>query len=111
MNDNKYGLRLQTLRKKQGLTQDNLAKILHTSRSRIANYEQGKRQPDFEMQEAIADYFNVTIDYLFGREYKGMSYDSDKVDKAIELYDRIQNLTPANQTALLTLLESLQKGQ
>ena len=49
------------------LTQDQLAEKLNTSRSRISMYEQGKRQPDFEMQEAIADFFNVNIDYLFGR--------------------------------------------
>lgn len=62
-----YAKRLQDLRKKKGLTQDELAEKLHTSRSRVSMYEQGKRQPDFEMQEAIADFFNVNIDYLFGR--------------------------------------------
>ena len=64
---NKYGLRLKELREKHGYTQETLAKKLNTSRSRIGMYEQGKRQPDFEMQEAIADLFNVSIDYLFGR--------------------------------------------
>ena len=108
---NKYGLRLKELRKKAGYTQDELANILGTTRSTLASYEQGVREPKFEMQEAIADLFNVSTDYLFGRDYQEMSYDSDKVKKAVELYDRIQNLTPANQTALLTLLESLQKGQ
>jgi len=65
---NKYGLRLKELREKHGYTQEALAKKLNTSRSRIGMYEQGKRQPDFEMQEAIADLFNVSIDYLFGRK-------------------------------------------
>jgi len=65
---NKYGLRLKELREQNGYTQESLAKLLNTSRSRIGMYEQGKRQPDFEMQEAIADLFNVSIDYLFGRE-------------------------------------------
>ena len=68
-----YAKRLQNLRKKKGLTQDELAEKLHTSRSRVSMYEQGKRQPDFEMQEAIADFFNVNIDYLFGRSDSSMS--------------------------------------
>lgn len=68
-----YAKRLQELRKKKGLTQDELAEKLHTSRSRVSMYEQGKRQPDFEMQEAIADFFNVNIDYLFGRSDSSMS--------------------------------------
>ena len=62
-----YGNRLKNLRENAKLTQDQLAEKLNTSRSRISMYEQGKRQPDFEMQEAIADFFNVNIDYLFGR--------------------------------------------
>ena len=64
---NKYGKRLKELRKTMNMTQDDLAERLNTSRSRIGMYEQGRRQPDFEMQEAIADLFNVNIDYLFGR--------------------------------------------
>ena len=107
---NKYGLRLKELREKYGYTQDSLADELHTTRSRIANYEQGTRQPDFEIQEAIADLFNVSIDYLFGRnEIAEVPASKDKTQKAIELYDRVMSLPPADQTALLTLLESLQK--
>ena len=64
---NKYGQRLAELRKAHNMTQEQLAVKLNTSRSRIGMYEQGRRQPDFETQEAIADLFNVNIDYLFGR--------------------------------------------
>lgn len=102
---NKYGLRLRQLREGMGLTQEALAQILHTSRSRIAMYEQGKRQPDFEMQEAIADLFNVSLDYLFGRNEEDQSYDPAEVEKAIDLYRRLMNLPPEKRTALLTLLE------
>lgn len=109
---NKYGLRLKELREKNGYTQDSLAEVLNTTRSRIANYEQGIRQPDFEMQEAIADLFNVSIDYLFGRSTQNNApIDSQKVEKAIELYDSVMSLSPADQTALLTLLHSLQRRQ
>ena len=68
----KYAKRLKDLREGAGLTQDQLAEKLNTSRSRISMYEQGKRQPDFEMQEAIADFFNVNIDYLFCRSDNDM---------------------------------------
>lgn len=79
-----YGNRLKTLRKNMKLTQDQLAEKLNTSRSRISMYEQGKRQPDFEMQEAIADFFNVNIDYLFGRsstEMEQLIIAASKLDK------------------------------
>lgn len=74
-----YSNRLRNLRKEKGLTQDELAEKLNTSRSRISMYEQGKRQPDFEMQESIADFFNVNLDYLFGK-----SDDDERI--LLELY-------------------------
>lgn len=61
---------LKSLRKTRGLTQDELAKILKISRSTIGMYENGSREPDYETLEAIADYFNVDIDYLLGRTNK-----------------------------------------
>ncbi len=61
---------LKTLRKSRGLTQDELSKILKISRSTIGMYENGSREPDYEMLETIADYFNVDIDYLIGRTNK-----------------------------------------
>lgn len=61
---------LKSLRKANGLTQDELAKILKISRSTIGMYENGSREPDYETLESIADYFNVDIDYLLGRTNK-----------------------------------------
>lgn len=49
------------LRKSRNLTQDDLAKGLEVSRSTIGNYEIGIREPDFEMLEKIADFFNVSM--------------------------------------------------
>lgn len=63
-----FSTRLYELRIEQGLTQDELAKQLGTSRSRISMYEQGKREADFEMQENITDFFNVDTDYLLGKQ-------------------------------------------
>ena len=102
---NKYGQRLKELREQSGYSQEELAKLLGTSRSRIGMYEQGRRQPDFEMQEAIADLFNVTIDYLFKRE----DADSDQI-KAMELYRKYQNLSPDLRIAFDALLEKSQSG-
>lgn len=61
---------LKSLRKAQGLTQEELAKVLKISRSTIGMYENGSREPDYETLELIADYFNVDIDYLLGRTNK-----------------------------------------
>lgn len=61
---------LKSLRTSKKLTQEELAKKLKISRSTIGMYENGSREPDYEMLEMIADFFNVDIDYLLGRTYK-----------------------------------------
>ncbi|MCL4514019.1 MAG: helix-turn-helix domain-containing protein [Firmicutes bacterium] len=59
--------RLAFLRKEKGLSQYELAKALGFSRGQIANYEQGSRRPDPATLQRLADYFNVSVDYLLGR--------------------------------------------
>lgn len=62
-----FGEKLAELRRNKKLSQYELAEKLGFSRGKLANYEQGTREPDFETLELIADYFNVSIDYLLGR--------------------------------------------
>lgn len=63
-----FGERLAELRKKQDLSQNELAKKLNISKSTLAMYETDKRQPNFETQTKIADFFEVSVDYLLGRQ-------------------------------------------
>lgn len=62
-----FGFIIRQLRKDKGMTQDQLASLLKVSRSTIGMYETGNREPDFETCEAIADIFNVDMDFLMGR--------------------------------------------
>jgi len=58
--------RLVLLRKNKKISQYELAKLLNLTRGQIANYEQGKRQPDYDILKMFAEYFNVSTDYLLG---------------------------------------------
>lgn len=58
---------IKRLRVERGITQEQLASMLKISRSTVGMYETGSREPDFETLEAIADIFNVDVDYLMGR--------------------------------------------
>lgn len=62
-----FGERLAALRNEKGLSQYELAEKLAFSRGQIGNYEQGTREPDFANLIKIADFFQVSIDYLLGR--------------------------------------------
>ncbi|AMP60861.1 helix-turn-helix transcriptional regulator [Enterococcus faecium] len=68
-----FGNRLTELRKQRNLTQNDMAKLLGVARTTYSSYEQGRRTPDVEIQNKIADYFGVTLDYLHGRNQKNDS--------------------------------------
>ena len=63
-------IRLRELRKQKGVTMKQLGDTAGLAESTISLYETGKRQPDQEMLVFFAKYFNVSIDYLLGREGK-----------------------------------------
>ena len=61
------GHTIAELRKSTGMTQKEFSKIFGLSESSIAHYEQGITIPGADILLKYADYFDVNIDYLFGR--------------------------------------------
>lgn len=59
--------RIKELREKKGLSLRELADMCGTSKSAINMYERGTRKPKYETLEALADTFNVDMEYLLGR--------------------------------------------
>jgi len=80
-----FGKRLAELRNKQGISQYELAERLKLTRAQLANYEQGKREPGFETFLTLANYFEVSTDYLLGRSDRP-SYNSAEVYKNVIFY-------------------------
>lgn len=81
-----FSKELKGLRKKCGLTQQELADELKLAKSTISMYENGKREPDFETEELIADYFNVDINTLRGIKDKEAAIFSEHEKKVIFAY-------------------------
>lgn len=63
-------MRLKELRKEKGITQQKLALDLNTTQNSISRYESGLRPLDANMLIKIADYFNVSVDYILERTDK-----------------------------------------
>ncbi len=61
------GNRISDLRNKFNLTQDQLAKKVGISRSALSHYEKDRRDPDYDTLKMLANFFEVTTDYLLGR--------------------------------------------
>ena len=60
-------MRLKELRKQKKVSQLKLAIDLSMNQNTISRYETGEREADYATLIAIADYFNVSIDYLLER--------------------------------------------
>lgn len=60
-------MRLKLLRKQKHISQLSLAMKLNTTQMSISRYETGKREPDLKTLILIADFFDVSIDYLLER--------------------------------------------
>lgn len=62
--------RLKELRVKNGLQQKEIAAALNISKQAYSNYELGQREPSIDMLCSLADYFNVSVDYLLSHSLK-----------------------------------------
>lgn len=60
--------RIKSLRKSAGLTQEEFGNKFGIVKSTVSLYESGKSSPNDELKKKICDYFNVSLDYLLGRE-------------------------------------------
>lgn len=67
-------MRLKELRKQKGISQLKLAMDLSMNQNTISRYETGEREADYKTLIKIADYFNVSIDYLLERTNKPNRY-------------------------------------
>lgn len=65
---NIFPQRLKELRLKKGLTQTELGEKVGVKQNTFTNWENGKREPSFENLVKLADLFDVSLDWLFGRE-------------------------------------------
>ena len=62
-----FSERLKQLRLSHGISQQALAFKVNISDTALQNYEYGKRKPTFDALISLADFFDVSLDYLVGR--------------------------------------------
>ena len=86
----KFGDNIRILRLKRGYSQAEMAKLftcatgIELKRSTLGNYEQGIREPDFDTVEAFADFFDVSISDLMGREEETIPIKDSTIPKTFE---------------------------
>ena len=84
--------KLQELRKRKGLTQEELAEALYVSRTAISKWESGRGYPNIDSLKAIAKFFSVTIDALLSGEEVLTIAEEDQKQKESLLRDMVFGL-------------------
>ncbi len=64
-------MKILELRKQKKLTQQNIADFLGISQRAYANYENNKNEPNITTLIKLANYYNVSLDYLLERDFQG----------------------------------------
>ena len=86
------GNRIRILREEKGLKQEELAKKICVSPSAIGMYERNSREPNNELTIKLANFFNVSTDYLLGKTDK-RNYDKDEMDFRFAYHKEMEGLT------------------
>lgn len=82
-----FAQRLKELRRKRGLTQVQLAQQFNITKGAVGMWETGKREPDFETVNQIANFFHVTADYLLGNVNDPFFYlDTERIIRELNSY-------------------------
>lgn len=96
------------LRLENKKSQDSIAKDLEVSQSLINNWETGRSTPGPEMLEYIADYFEISVDYLIGRsKYKNVEAGNSELDNV--LFSKAKELTDDEKKTIINVINAIKK--
>lgn len=90
MAESVFSTTLQTLRKEKKVTQEQLATFLGVSPQAVSKWENGS-YPEGDLLPKIADYFSITIDYLYGKDKKSSSFEQQTFENYKELIKKTRD--------------------
>ena len=104
--------RLRDLKEDMDLKQSNLADIIGVSENQYGRYERGENDIPLEKALILANYYNVSIDYIAGRtnDKKGFNK-SDLPSSEVEILKKIRSLSIERKSRLLERLDMLSEEQ
>lgn len=100
---NLLGLRIKTMRKSRKMTQADLALAINQSQSSITMYETGRREPDFETLEALADVFNIPLASLV--DFSGYAPESNPQIRAVSTM--MENMSDEQRDQILAIVRAV----
>ena len=125
-----YSNRIRELRKNKSLSQEQLADKLGVTKQAVSQMERGARKPSVTMLETLCDFFNVSTDYLLGKEdvtirivdgdgirkLDSVNSEIERIAKIIRdnpamhnLFDIARNCTPDNLELIAEVLKRMKQ--
>lgn len=108
------GERIRNLRKEWKLTQEELGKKINVTKVSISGYENGNRSPDTETLQKIADFFNVSTDYLLCRtDKRNQENDNDELmDPELNIFFKeLKEDSPERREQLMKIWEIIKNDE
>lgn len=106
-----FQIRLKELREKAKLSQAALAQKIGVRQSTVGMWESGKNKPENAKLEALANLFQVSTDYLLGREEKPSAQGEGLKGKVISRLDDLSEAELQRVDDFLSGIQSVHKGQ
>ncbi len=100
---------LKVLRQNMGLTQRDMAKNLNLAKATYARYEIGETEPNFELLIKMADYFEVSLDYLCGRQNSNTIFVDSLTEEQKKIVSLVRGLTHDQSLLVLGYLSNMLK--
>jgi transcriptional regulator with XRE-family HTH domain len=101
--------RLKMLRNSRGLTQELFAQAINCSREAVASYETGKSTPPVEVLIQMADFLQVSLDYLVGRSQTSKMESPNLVTEGEDLFSLYYKLSKDDQIRLFSIAKAFEQ--
>lgn len=110
------GSRIHDLRKAKHLSQEELGKLLYTTKTAVSNWERGVFIPDLDIMVRLCNTFDVSLDYIAGiSDFKNTAKEKISKQKAEEVakgnlvITDVENLTDTEKNQILTFADFLKE--
>ena len=108
--------RIRELRKSHNMSQEALGAVINTTQQAVSKMEKGICFISTDLLISMAEYFNVTTDYILGlsdikRDLSGQFRMNQEMDQCYDIVLRYRNLSDINQKTLRCVLKRLEQAQ
>ena len=104
--------KLSILLEEKNITQRELAEKINVTEVTISRYLSGERSPRIEIVSKIAEFFNVSIDYLFGKEELiNPNIDTSNDQRLVAFYEGYNDLDEADKDVLMATFDAFIKAR